>query len=245
MIRRVIRIPRTRFRETLGQRTISDRGQVADLLGCALRKHGCNPTIDGPARWAFGVIARSLAARGTERYFAIEAIHLGSSEPSIARAIAALRPEDLVLDKALPGWELDLRCTEIHDHPDPPHSIEALACYCISPIRVTRMLGKNRQEDITTLTDDFGEQVNRTMGHRFGRSFHLKLLPDRIYVRSRGGEVSAGFAIKTRPNGTVVVKRGIALPFTLVGPTEDVRDAWYSGLGRTTALGFGMLGMQS
>ena len=36
-----------------------------------------------------------------------------------------------------------------------------------------------------------------------------------------------------------------ALPFSLVGPANDIRDAWYSGLGRTTALGFGLLGMQS
>lgn len=245
MVRRMICIPRARFQETLGQRTISDRGQVADLLGCALRRRGFNPVTDGPARWGFGVIARSLKVAGSGRRYGIEAIHLGSSDPVIARAIAALQPDDLVLDQAMPGWELDLRCAEIVDEPDLPVGVEALNGYCISPIRVTRPLGNGRHEDVIQISDDYQDLLNRTMSRRFGRPFQLRLLPDRVYVRSRGGEISAGFAIKTRPNGAVVVKRGVALPFTLVGPTADVMDAWYAGLGRTTALGFGLLGMQS
>ena len=102
MIRRMIRVPRSQFRETLGQRTLSDRGQVADLLGCALRRHGCDPITNGPARWGFGVIAHPLKVAGPGRRYGIEAIHLGSSDPVIARAIAALTPADLVLDDAMP-----------------------------------------------------------------------------------------------------------------------------------------------
>lgn len=245
MIRRMIVVPRSRFRETLGRRTVSDRGQVADLLGCALRRHGFNPITNGPARWGFGVIAHPLKVAGPSRRYGIEAIHLGSSDPAIARAIAALIPEDLVLDDAMSGWELDLRFAELRDEPDLPTGVEALHGYCISPIRVTRPLGNGHHEDLTQLTDDYQDLLNRTMSQRFGRPFQLRLLPDRVYVRSRGGQISAGFAIKTRPNGAVVVKRGIALPFSLVGPAADIGDAWYSGLGRTTALGFGLLGMQS
>lgn len=244
MIRRMIHIPHTRSWETLGQRTISDRGQVADLLGCALRRQGFNPVTDRPARWGFGVIARPLKVAGFGRRYGLEAIYLGSSDPVIARAIAALTPADLVLDDAMPGWELDLRFAELRDEPDLPAGVEALNGYCISPIRITRPLGNGRHEDVIQLSDDYQNLLNRTMSRRFERPFQLRLLPDRVYVRSRGGEISAGFAIKTRPNGAVVVKRGIALPFTLVGPTADLMDAWYSGLGRTTALGFGLLGMQ-
>lgn len=245
MIRRMIRVPRSQCRETLGQRTFSDRGQVADLLGCALRRHGCDPITNGPARWGFGVIAHPLKVAGPGRRYGIEAIHLGSSDPVIARAIAALTPADLVLDDAMPGWELDLRFAELRDEPDLPAGVEVLNGYCISPIRVTRPLGNGHHEDLTELGDDYQDLLNRTMSRRFGRPFQLQLLPDRVYVRSRSGRISAGFAIKTRPNGAVVVKRGIALPFSLVGPANDIRDAWYSGLGRTTALGFGLLGMQS
>jgi hypothetical protein len=86
---------------------------------------------------------------GPGRRYGIEAIHLGSSDPVIARAIAALTPADLVLDAAMPGWELDLRFAELRDEPDLPAEVEVLNGYCISPIRVTRPLGNGRHEDLT------------------------------------------------------------------------------------------------
>jgi hypothetical protein len=242
MIRRLILIPKSA--RHLGQRLIRDRGQVADLLGAALRRYGVNPQ-DGkhPARWGFGVVARRIKTQGP-RLYAIDAIHLGSSDPAIADAMARIEPNDLVLDKATPGWELDLRGAVVRHYSQLPDGLEAINLYCVSPIRLTRRLADRTQEDVTALAPDLNALINRTMERRFGRPFRLQLLPDRLYLRGKRS-ISAGFAIKSDDQGRAIVKRGIVLPFTLAGPFEDLQHAWYAGLGRTTGLGFGMLEMAS
>lgn len=242
MIRRLILVPKAT--RNSGQRLIRDRGQVADLLGAALRRHGVNPQNgEHPARWGFGVVARRVRTQGP-RLYAVNAIHLGSSDPNIAEAIARIEPRDLVLDAAIPGWELDLRSALVRDYSQISDGLEALNLYCVSPIRLTRRLSDGSQEDVTALAPDINLLINRTMERRFGRPFGLHFLPDRLYVRGKSS-VSAGFAIKSDDHGRAIVKRGIVLPFTLVGPFEDLQHAWYAGLGRTTGLGFGMLEMAS
>jgi hypothetical protein len=240
MIRRLILLPR--HMRGSSRPLIRDRGQIADLLGGALRRHGCNPNSDAyPARWGFGVVARRLKS-ATPRLYSVEAIHLGSSDERIAAAIARIEPSDLVLDTAMPGWELDCRTAKVRDYTLLPDGIEALNLYCVSPIRLTRRLADGQHEDVTELCADLNQLINRTMERRFARPFDLQLLPDRLYLRGRSN-VSAGFAIKSDDRGRAVVKRGIVLPFTLVGSHADLEHAWYSGLGRTTGLGFGMLEM--
>ncbi|MBK1717852.1 CRISPR-associated endoribonuclease Cas6 [Thiocystis violacea] len=242
MIRRLILIPKSARHS--GRHLIRDRGQVADLLGAALRRQGVNPH-DGtdPARWGFGVVARRIRTQGP-RLYAIDAIHLGSSDPAIADAMARIEAPDLVLDDATPGWELDLRGAQVHNYSQIPDGLEAINLYCVSPIRLTRRLADGSQEDVIALAPDLNALINRTMERRFGRPFRLQLLPDRLYLRGRSS-ISAGFAIKSDDRGRAIVKRGIALPFTLAGPFEDLQHAWYAGLGRTTGLGFGMLEMAS
>lgn len=240
MIRRLIRIPRNIPRDQ--RPLVRDRGQIADLLGSALRRHGYDPHAEQtPARWGFGAITRPLKTAGA-RLYALEAIHCGSSDPRIANALAHIDAHDLRLEGAMPGWTLDCRTATVSNYTVIPDGSEALNVYCVAPIRLIRYHSGGRREEIVTLADDLDSLINRTMSRRFGRAFHLRALPDRLYLRGRSS-ISAGFAIKSDDRGRAIVKRGIVLPFTLTGPFEDLCHAWYSGLGRTTGLGFGMLEM--
>ena len=96
-----------------------------------------------------------------------------------------------------------------------------------------------RTKAVLTPGDEFNAALNRIMARRFGRSFRLTFIPDRLYTFSRKGKIAASMAIKIREDGQPVCLPGIVTPFVLTGPTEDLRDAWFSGLGVGTGMGFG------
>lgn len=219
---------------------IQDRDQVANTLVAALKKHGWQVPENRPARWHFGVIAKRLnpnAKQPKQWLHRVERVVAGSSDPATAAALAELTPADLVEPTQTPGAGLDLSMAEIHALP-PWQDTEAVNLYCVSPIRVSDP--DNRKYSLLETGDTFNRTLNQTMQTRFGRSFDLRLTPDNLYVRAQQGKIAAGMAIKTdAKTGQSVIVRGIVLPFLLTGPAADIRDAWYSGLGRSTARGFG------
>lgn len=225
---------------------IKDRDQVANLLIAAMRKYGYQPQENQPARWGFGVIAKRLnphRSQVRQRLHMVERVVIGSSNQDIATALGQLRSEDLFEPNSVPGASLDMRRAVIYAAP-PWLETEAAAFYCVSPIRVTDPNPHGSPLDFLQTGDALNERLNRTMQTRFGRPFNLSLIPDSLYVRANRGKIDAGMAIKTLPNGKPLVVRGLVLPFVLTGAAEDLRDVWYSGLGRSTARGFGCVEMQ-
>lgn len=218
---------------------IKDRDQVANMLTTAMKKHDWQPEEKKPARWGFGVIAMRLnpgSDNPKQWLHRVERVIVGSSDPATATALSKLQPADLVEDNQVSGAGLDLSMAKLYAAPD-WQGTEAANLYCVSPLRVSDP--DNRKLSLLQTGERFNTELNRTMQTRFGRPFDLHLMPDSLYARSRQGDISVGMAIKTLDNGNPIIIRGIVLPFTLTGPAEDIRDAWYSGLGRSTARGFG------
>ena len=225
---------------------IKDRDQVANLLIAAMRKYGHQPRENQPAQWGFGVIAKRLNLNHTQdrqRLHVVQRVVVGSTNPDIADALAQLQSEDLFEPNSVPGASLDMRSAVIYAAP-PWLETEAAAFYCVSPIRVTDHNPHGSPLDFLQTGDALNERLNRTMQTRFGRPFNLSLIPDSLYVRANRGKIDAGMAIKTLPNGRPLVVRGLVLPFVLTGAAKDLRDVWFSGLGRSTARGFGCVEMQ-
>jgi CRISPR-associated endoribonuclease Cas6 len=236
MIRLYIDLPKT-YRHAV----IKDRDQVANTLVAALKKHGWRPNEKQPARWGFGVVAKRLNAKSDnpkQWLHKVERIIVGSNEAETAAALAQLTPSDLLEDNQVDGAGLDLSMAAIDAAPD-WQDTEAVNVYCVSPLRVSDPA--NRKLSLLQTGDAFNQALNQTMQTRFGRPFDLRLTPDSLYVRVKSGDIAAGMAIKTLDNGKPVIVRGIVLPFLLTGSAEDIRDAWYCGLGRSTARGFGCL----
>lgn len=228
------------------QAIIKDRDQVANIFIAAMSKYGYRHPENRPARWGFGVVAKRLnpnSIHSKQRLHAVQRVVIGSSDPDIVAALAQLQPEDLIEPNAVPGAALDLRSASIYAAP-PWQETEAAAFYCISPIRVTDPNPNGNPVDFLQTGEALNERLNRTMQTRFGHAFGLSFIPDSLYVRANRGKIDAGMAIKTLPNGKPLVVRGLVLPFILTGAAEDLRDVWYSGLGRSTARGFGCVEMQ-
>ncbi|OQW91247.1 MAG: hypothetical protein BWK78_05150 [Thiotrichaceae bacterium IS1] len=232
---------------------IHSRDNVANLLTAAMRKYGYQPPDNQPARWGFGVIAKP-ANPGSHnpkqaRLHLVQRVIVGTSDPDLATILSQLQPNDLLEPNQVAGAGLDLRMSTISRAPSWIET-EAAAFYCVSPVRVTQPSphGEDPKEYLQT-GDTFNQLLNRTMQTRFGRIFDLTLIPDSLYVKSRHGDIKARMAIKmTTDKKTAetvpLTVSGLVLPFILTGAPEDLRDAWYSGLGRSTARGFGCLEVQ-
>jgi CRISPR-associated endoribonuclease Cas6 len=154
--------------------------------------------------------------------------------------MAKITVEDLVEPSLSPGAGLDLRrATIAQDERWIPS--EALSLYALSPIRVLHREQGGRSQALLTPGEAFNTALNRIMQTRFGRPFRLSFIPDRLYSFAKQSRLTASMAVGVRPDGRPVCLPGIVTPFVLAGPSEDLRDAWFSGLGAGTGMGFGCI----
>ena len=214
---------------------IHSRDAVKNLIDAALVRHGYRVNRKQPARYGFGVVAKPVAMPGTKRLHKVERVIVGSSDPAIARAMESWTAEDLWEPNAVPGSGLDLRGSSIRPDPSPILG-DAIALYMVSPLRVQE---GNTGQTLLELGETWELALNRTMGRRFGKPFHLHVIPDSWYIRSNRGKIVARMAVKVRNDGYVVAYPGLVFPFVLTGPRDELQIVWYSGLGGSTAMGFG------
>jgi CRISPR-associated endoribonuclease Cas6 len=87
---------------------------------------------------------------------------------------------------------------------------------------------------------DISAAVSRRLTTLAGRPVNLAVDPDALYL---SGRKTHSVCVDVKTNGgkqaTVV---GMVFPFTLCGSPEDLRLAWYAGIGERNRLGFGFFG---
>ncbi len=218
-------------------------GSVKNLLDHALSRHGYRLDRSTPARYGFGVIARRVNAGSLQRrLYRVERVWIGSADKEAANALARIDVSDLWEPLDVSGAGLDLRTATIHE--EHWESAEAATGYAVSPIRVLNTeVGSPHGYAQSAFGPQFDTSLNATMQRRLGRSFHLRFIPDMSYVRLHQGNVQVRMSVRKLPDGRMVALDGVVLPFLLVGPSIDIRDAWYSGLGAATGEGFGWWGV--
>ncbi|MCY0908738.1 MAG: hypothetical protein OWR62_10140 [Sulfobacillus thermotolerans] len=217
------------------------RDAIHNVLTFALVRHGYHPVANRPSPWGFGVVGRRVRTRGPRRLWRVERIVVGTTEPTIAEALARITPDDLVEPSQVPSAGLDLRQSTLR-HDVSWFATSALSVYALSPIRVLERTEESHQSmAILTLGPQWDAALNRTMATRFGRPFQLRVVPDEFYVRAHQGHLVAKMGIKKDRQGRPVILPGLVFPFLLLGPESDLRDAWFNGIGAGTGMGFGCL----
>ncbi len=70
----------------------------------------------------------------------------------------------------------------------------------------------------------------------------LTVAPDDMYVATRRQSCATRVDIKRMGSQSAVVV-GMTFPFILCGSPDDLRLAWYAGIGEKNRLGFGFFGL--
>ena len=172
----------------------------------------------------------------------VHTLVMGAADPRIAQALETLRPEDVAHTRAQTGETVDFSGAEIEPDPAPvAPGQNAMGVVMLSPLAISRRNGSRRwHADMTNV--DMGAAISARLSRLAGRTVSLRAEPDRLYLRTRPRH-DALVPIKQLKGGKRSFVIGMRAPLVLVGEAEDLRLAWYGGIGEKNRNGFGCIGL--
>jgi CRISPR-associated endoribonuclease Cas6 len=172
----------------------------------------------------------------------IHTLVIGVADPVLSQALEKLHPEDIAYSRAQTGEVVDFSGAEIQPDPDPiAPGQHALGVVMLSPLAISRQNGKHHWH--TRMTDvDLGAAISARLSRITGRPISIRADPDRLYLRTRPRHDTL-VPLKGLKGGKRAFVIGMRAPLVLTGETEDLRLAWYGGIGEKNRAGFGCIGL--
>lgn len=191
--------------------------------------------------WTFAPLGWHRGHTGVAHGLVISTADIG-----LARVLSRLDPSQVVKRR----WDaasINFTSARVQIEPDPvlPQQ-NRLACLMLSPLvmRDESHTGKGKRwhKDLNTLGDNLSRVINRKLSFLAGRDVQLNIFPDSLYLRANP-QHSVLVNLKTFKDGRKSFVIGMQAPLLLEGSEEDLRLAWYAGIGEKTRSGFGCLGL--
>ncbi len=221
-------------------------GQVAeyrhlDILHDALVTAWITQGI--PAEQVLGFAARpwNFAALGFHRGKTGRAhtLVVTTLDPELANALDRMRPEDIRYARARTGETVEFgggRKTEDTSPLAPRQGV--LSVLLLSPL-ILRSPDRRWYSDLGQV--DLDTPINTRLSRLAGRPVALQVRADSLYLRANPRH-SVLVSLKDGSDGKSSFVIGMQAPLVLTGRDEDLRLAWYAGLGEKTRSGFGCIG---
>lgn len=201
---------------------------------------------DAARHWGAGAICpRKIAPNMPVRQ--TSEILVSTIDPEITAYLRKADPGAMRKHQSATGETIDMSGATIVSDLDPvvPGTtfIDAIALTPLVVSRQDRKEGalKGKFHDDASACD-LTAAVNHRLSRIAGRAVSLNLVPDDLYLSTRRGAHAVRADIKMM-NGRAGVVVGLVFPFVLCGTPEDLRLAWYAGLGEKNRLGFGFFGL--
>jgi len=168
---------------------------------------------------------------------------IGTADPNLGKYLSRIDPAQIRHARVATGEAVDFSAGTIEVDPDPfIPGIVSLGVVMLSPLVVSRR-EKGKRRWITHIVEtDLSAAVNKRLSRLTGRSVQLKVEPDRLYVRCNPKHDTL-VPIKQLPDGRKSFVIGMRVPLVLQGIEEDLRLAWYGGIGEKNRFGFGCIGV--
>ncbi|WP_221930826.1 CRISPR-associated endoribonuclease Cas6 [Telmatospirillum sp. J64-1] len=227
--------------------TFSNVDVIKDAAGAMLEAAGCPPRmLYGPEARSWGagpVMPRRIAPLVRQA----KEVFVSTPDPDIAAFLMKADPATMRKQQPATGEVLDMTGAAIRADLDPVVPgctfIEAVA---LTPIAISRQGGAEGRKTGKWHDDirhcDISAAVNSRLSRLAGRPVGLTLVPDDLYLAGRGKGHAVRVDVKRSGDKAGVVV-GLLFPFVLCGPPEDLRLAWYAGLGEKNRMGFGFFGL--
>lgn len=171
---------------------------------------------------------------------------VSTADAGLARVLSRLDPAQVVKRR----WDaasVNFAAASVRMEPDPilPQQTQ-LACLMLSPLVLHDEThtgnSKRWHSNLNDLSANLSQIINRKLSFLAGRDVQLNIHPDSLYLRANP-QHSVLVNLKTFRDGRKSFVIGMQAPLLLEGSEEDLRLAWYAGIGEKTRSGFGCLGL--
>jgi hypothetical protein len=188
-----------------------------------------------------------FAALGWRRdgYSVAHTLVVGTPNPYLARVLEHIDPTQVVYARASTAEAVSFHGAIVVPDLDPVgHGQTALGVVMLSPLAISRVdrSGSGPRWYSTLEGCDVAGAINKRLSRFAGRVVDLKIEPDRLYMRI-SPRYDTLIRTKEGPGGKSGFVIGMLLPLVLLGHEEDLRLAWYAGLGEKNRYGFGAIGL--
>lgn len=232
-----------RIRLQLPKKT-SCRYQNLDLLHDAL----VNGWIAAGAAPAMIIGAQALpwnfAALGNHQNEGnvVHTLVVSAGHSDLVRYLAAMDPAEVSKSRLHTREQISFAQASVQVDPDPvANHQKQLDVLLLSPLAIRKRNGNRHW--YTNMNDaPLSDAINSRLSRMAGRKVQLKVVPDRLYLRANPKH-SVLVHTKRFAHGKTSFVIGMSAPLTLFGSDEDLRFAWYSGIGEKTRNGFGCIGL--
>ena len=170
---------------------------------------------------------------------------ISTSEPELSEYLTLLTPPDVAYARAATAEAVDFSGAEIIPDPAPvAPGQNAVGVLMLSPLAISRKgRGKNGHRWHSNLNEaDLSLAINHRLSRMAGRKVCLGVHADKLYLRANPRH-DVLIPVKELPNGKRAFVIGMKAPLVLQGNEDDLRLAWYAGIGEKTRNGFGCVGL--
>lgn len=174
----------------------------------------------------------------------VHTLVVGSPHSDLAQCLKRFDPAQATYARACTAEAVDFSRAFVRPDPDPiAPGQSAMGVVMLSPLVISRTdrNGSGPRWCSTFADLDLSGAVNKRLSRLAARPVRLRVEPDRLYMRIRP-RYDTLVRVKERPGGKAAFVIGMLVPLVLSGPEDDLRFAWYAGIGEKNRNGFGAIG---
>ena len=188
--------------------------------------------------WTFAALGWRRSNQGLAHSLVV-----ATPDAALARFLRCFDPACVRYARASTAELVDFGRAELIPEPDPiPPQWGALGVLMLSPLAISDADSRERKRWHHHLDKvDLSPALSRRLAKLAGRSVQLQIQADPLYLRANPRH-DVLVKLKQTPKGPAFVI-GMKAPLVLAGSEEDLRLAWYAGLGEKTRNGFGCIGL--
>jgi CRISPR-associated endoribonuclease Cas6 len=173
----------------------------------------------------------------------VHTLVVSTPDPELSRYLKSLRPSEVRCARAATGEAVDFSNAEICEDTDPVGPGQnGLGAVMLSPLAISRKNGNKKQWYNRLEGADLSTAISSRLSRLSGRKVALRVQADRLYIRSNP-RYDTLVQTKETASGQRAFVIGMRMPLVLQGNEDDLRLAWYAGIGEKTRNGFGCIGL--
>ena len=213
-----------------------------DALINALATAGASPEMligEAARPWTFAALGR---AEKTKRY--AHTLIVSTPDAKLAAYLARLVDANNIKKTRGHSQEtIDFSTALITTEIDPIPPMQGIMnVLLLSPLLVRDRSKKGKHWHTNFNEFDLASAVNHRLSRLANRDVNLMVQADPLYLRANPNHATC-ITVKKFANGKRSFVLGLQAPLVLAGSEEDLRFAWYAGIGEKNRNGFGCLGL--